>query len=530
MQRSSGPWPLFDVTYAAGTYVAVGGTFPSSSTLGVGVVLTSQDGVVWSVRNVSGGPFFSVAYGQGIFATVGGFDGNSGTSFIWTSNDATNWVPGDNSPLLLTKVAYAQGKWMVGQGNLYNGGPFYLVAAAIYASDNLENLSLVVSNSSGIEGFAFANGKFVAARENGTFLTSADGLTWTNPAPEPLSLYFHDLKYLNGSFVGVGDNTLSFSSDGTIWTNAPQTNNLLSITYGNGRYIAGGEYRTVWTSMDALNWTNAAPDLEIFPYLADVHVAFGNGTFIGASGYYADILTSPDGVNWSVQQLTNGFNYTYFQDVTFGNRVFVAVSTPLIATSSDGTNWLVIDTNNSLTGVASGNGKLVAVGANVIMTSVDGTNWTTQASSKFGLLSKVAFGGGFFVAVANQPAGQTTLPESAIWVSSDGLHWSKRNSRTSRGLTTVAFGNGTFAIAGDNSLILQSDPIINLSLTMSGIPQLLLNGPTNRNYRIECSDTLNPNAPWATFTNLTLSESPSSFIDTNWTNHSTRFYRAVLAQ
>src|SRR6185437_6973449 len=110
--------------------------------------------------------------------------------------------------------------------------------------------------------------------------------------------------------------------------------------------------------------------------------------------------------------------------------------------------------------VAAGNGRFVAVGPDVVMTSSDGINWNTQTSMQFGLLTKVAFGGGFFVAVATQPYyNGPAYSESGIWISRDGVHWSKRDSNSARGLSTVAFGSSTFVVGGDSSLILQSDPV-----------------------------------------------------------------------
>jgi hypothetical protein len=526
--RASGDWPLSDVAFGSGTYVAVGGSPATANTAGIGVVLTSPDGVVWSLGTLISEPFYSVAYGGGVFATI------SATSYgdasgVWTSSDGRDWLPTATSPYYLSRIIYGQGKWIAGQGQPSNFS--YFGTGATYASDDLENWSEVVSNSVGIAGIASAKGKFAAARQDGTFSISADGVTWTNTAPEPLTFYFRDLKYLNGSFVGVGNYSASFSPDGTVWTNAVAlSNNLISITYGNGLYVAGGEYRTVWTSTDGVNWTNPAPDIGIYPYSSDVHVAFGNGTFVGAAGYSADILTSPDGLNWSVQQLTNGSYYIYFEDITFGNGRFVAVSPQIIATSADGTNWFVSTPTNAPSAVASGNGKFVAVGPDFIMTSTDGTNWTSQISSQFGPLSKVAFGGGFFVAVASQPYSQGLPVESPIWISSDGIHWTRSRSKTSRGLSNVTFGDGTFVIAGDNSLILQSDPIINLSLAITGVPQLLLSGPINRSYRIDCTSDLSTTNQWTPLTNITVSESPATFTDTTWTNCPARFYRAVLLQ
>ncbi len=530
--RSSGDWELFDVIQAGGMYVAVGGQQATASTVGEGVILTSPDARVWTRRVLtSGSPFLTVAYGGGQFAVAGGYQYQ--TDFIWTSDDALTWQMNDTSVLYglygSLSLFYGQGKWVLVEGNSYGS---YFGTGTILVSTNLLDWSDLVTNTLPVSGIAFANGRFIASRIDGTFLSSSDGLNWVNPVSQPQLFSFNDLEYVNGSFLGVGGNQLVFSGDGSVWTNSitvTNTGNLLSITYGNGRYVAGSEYRTIWTSTDGLNWTNPAPDLSIYPYASDVAVAYGNGVFVGVAGYEGDVLTSPDGLNWTVQQLnTNANTYVYFRDVKFGNGRFVAVSDYAIATSIDGTNWLFNSTSQPLRGVACGNENFVAVGDNTILTSNDGTNWISQISGQFGVLSAVAFGGGFFVATGPGIYSPGLSVEAPIWISSDGIHWSSRHSKTSRGLLNVAFGNGTFVIGGETGAILQSDPVMYLTLTMQPAPQLLLWGPVNRSYRIEYANSMSPSSQWAELATVMANQIPASFSDPSWTNSTTRFYRAVL--
>ena len=93
------------------------------------------------------------------------------------------------------------------------------------------------------------------------------------------------------------------------------------ITFGNGRYVAGSGSRNVLTSLDGVNWTNPAPQLNIAPAVANVAVAYGNGVFVGASGYLGDTLTSPDGLQWTVQD-PNGIAFRLDQVASFGSQVY----------------------------------------------------------------------------------------------------------------------------------------------------------------------------------------------------------------
>jgi hypothetical protein len=536
--RSSGIWELFDIVQAEGLYVAVGGIAGTVNALPAGVILTSPDGRIWTRRAPTlSQPCLSVAYGAGLFAIVS--QNQYGTSVVLTSDDGVNWQSNDTgTQYSLAGLAYGNGTWVAVVGSI--DYPSYGVGT-ILASDNMLDWSEVYSNAFPINGVVFGGGRFIASRGNGTFLISSNGLNWANPFPESLPLFFQDLKYLNGTFVGIDWNQIVFSTDGTVWTNIAVLSNtnsgfdLASICYGNGRYVAGGAYRTVWTSTDGLTWTNPAPELNEAPYSSDVVVAYGNGVFVGAAGYQGDILTSPDGLNWTLQQLqTNAYPAVSFRDVTFGQGRFVAVAQNAIATSSDGTNWnFAMPDNSNLTGVASGNGRFVAIGANVIMTSSDGTNWVAQNSTAFGQMTDIAFGDGFFAATAGFHSFTSPRDESLIWISTDGVHWSKRSSRTPLIFFKIAFGNGTFVLGGSllggsAGAILQSDPLVNLAMTMQAVPQLFLWGPTNRPYRIEYLNGINPSNTWMPLTTVVPSESPAQFSDVSWTNSANRFYRAVL--
>ncbi len=542
---SSGPWELYDVIHAGGLFVAAGGS--DSTTGSTCVILTSTDGVVWTPRLLNnGGPFVSLACGEGTFAALsryGGYSAYGGyltPSALWLSDTGLNWQQNNwlaQSFHNAANIAYGGGRWVLTVGNVYDpafgfGGGFGGTGEML-ASDDLLNWVQVVSNSSPVTGVAFGNGKFVSSQEEGSFLCSSDGLNWTNPWPQAaIGPVLRDLKYLNGQFWDVAYNQLASSLDGVVWTNTiavTNTSSLHSITFGKGLYVAGSQYRTIWISADGANWTNPAPNLSVQPYVADVAVAFGNGVFVGAAGYSADILTSSDGTNWLVQQLqTNAAQYVYFGDVTFADDRFVAVSDNAIATSSDGTNWSFMSGSFGVRSVAGGNGKFVTVGRNVIMVSSDGTNWISQRSSALGFLTDVAFGNGYFVATEGRESGVALRTETGTWVSKDGMHWSRRPSGTSRALSQIAFGNGTFVLGAEDSAILQSDPMVVLEPRQAAPSQLLLYGPVNRIYRIDFRDGLKLAQGWNPLATLVVTNSPAQFFDASWTNSPQRFYRAVL--
>jgi hypothetical protein len=118
-------------------------------------------------------------------------------------------------------------------------------------------------------------------------------------------------------------------------------------------------------------------------------------------------------VNWTVREtgISGSLNA-----VAFGNNIFVVVGTdhwgPLailpsrvILTSPDGVNWTVIDSERVpvfvLYDVTYGNNTFVAVGVDGLdLTSTDGLNWRTR-SQETGVMGRVTYWNGTFVGVGD---------------------------------------------------------------------------------------------------------------------------------
>jgi hypothetical protein len=166
----------------------------------------------------------------------------------------------------------------------------------------------------------------------------------------------------------------SGSEAGAIWTlRVPGFNNLNSVTYGNGLFVAVGGSRdssTILISRDGVTWTQRTSPTR--SWLRDV--TYGNGRFV-AVGWNGTILTSRDGVSWTQRALGR----IDLEGVTYGNGRFVAVGESwyrfggaTILTSPDGVDWTArrSPTRDNLNGVAYGNGLFVAVGSfGTILTS-----------------------------------------------------------------------------------------------------------------------------------------------------------------
>lgn len=531
--QASGPWQLEDVTYAEGLFVAAGGIGTEINQQHIRVLLTSTNAQSWAIRVLTyGPPFRSLTYGDGQFAVTTSPDPWNGFSSLWSSTNGLDWQP--LPPVAMSayqsRLTYGDGLWV-----LVNGVADYPVNPGdILCSADLLNWTTAYTNSQSLSAVTFAGDKFVAAGYNGVLLTSADGTNWANPVAGIPDLFFLQLTFLNGRFVGVNPEQFFFSSNGVNWATAPaptNTGRLVSLAFGHGLYVAGGEYRSVWISTNGAEWSTPETNLSLYPYGGNTHVAFGNGVFVGASGSQADILTSPDGLNWMTQTLvTNDGDSVYFNDLTFANGRFVAVANTAIATSLDGTNWHLLRTNLGLYSVAGGAGHFAAVGGNILASSNDGTNWVSQFSNDPGSISDVAFGAGWFVATtttdySSPPPIKQPRP---YWISPDGFNWIRRTASTPQDMWPVAFGDGTFIAGTEHGGLLQTDPLITLALRPGSPTELGISGPRYRQYQVQYRDEITTTNDWALLGTLVVTNEPGWIQDPTATNAPRRFYRAAL--
>ena len=125
------------------------------------------------------------------------------------------------------------------------------------------------------------------------------------------------------------------SADGVFWEreNSSTTNELNTVMFVNGLFVAGGGLGTILTSTDGVTWTNRSSTTKSNLY----EIAFGNGKFV-AVGYGGVLLTSPDAIDWTTANSGTLFS---LRGVAYGNGTFVAVASgDNIMTSTVGVNWV----------------------------------------------------------------------------------------------------------------------------------------------------------------------------------------------
>jgi len=219
--------------------------------------------------------------------------------------------------------------------------------------------------------------------------------------------------YGNGIFVAVPydtSNTCSIvSTDGVNWTESPDSyeGEWLSVCYGNGLFVAVNSSNLpgeqIMTSVDGLNWTLRAPTNPTM-VLSLQGVAFGNNLFVAVgfshTAYKNAILYSSDGINWyEIVSLDTGHSGSKWASVCYGGGQFVAAAyttdgfdtdgTHFVMTSDNGIDWAWQSTDQCYViaaALAYGNNTYVGVGwgsGNSIMTSPDGENWSPSNSTLY---------------------------------------------------------------------------------------------------------------------------------------------------
>jgi hypothetical protein len=260
-----------------------------------------------------------------------------------------------------------------------------------------------------------------------------------------------------------------------------QTNQLYFVDSNNGSnylmYSSSGTLLYNFSSLigvDGTQLNSTVTGLGTAGYLSSIPTATGTGTWVatgitsnfGTNDPTGTIVYSLDSRTWL--NASGGFT-RYGVGAVFGNGVWVAigdnsdginpsVNNGYIQRSIDGgATWSYTNYTGSLTtaprGIGYGNGLFIAtfqhegpVGS-ALRYSGDGINWSNSVNNAFqgGVASRVAYGGGIWVAVGWSPLG--SINGTAVW-SPDGSNWTNATSVcwTSTNVWGVGFDGSRFVI------------------------------------------------------------------------------------
>lgn len=450
----SGRWETRASTDATNTFHAVafgGGRFLAVGDRGL--MATSTNGTAWRVlatgerQTLHGVAYSPTLDGVGAFVAVGA-PGNyltdpppGASNKVIVYNGGESWVTWPlATPHTLRGIAFGQGRFIaVGDGDT--------VLMSVVPSKWFPRAATGAGN---LRGVAFGLDLFVAVGERGARTSNDAGVTWTS------SLDGQDLTsvgYALGRFVAwAGNRQRWFSTDGLHWTEiGGDSTKLRAITAWEGTLLGVGGEGAAWmaNSPEGLSWTENPLDLSR-PTDELLATASGGGRVV-AIGRSGTVLSRRGSEAW---QMTTLAGPEIFARITFGAGTFVAATMSGVLTSTNGVIWErhVPANGGAVADVAFAEGRFVATGLNLdsryqIWSSTNGRDWEPRLTgAPAQRLLGVAHGNGRWVVVGNWLGHLGVLPAIA-WFSSDGVTWTESTFDTEPGVTVlnqVTFGSGFF--------------------------------------------------------------------------------------
>jgi hypothetical protein len=265
----------------------------------------------------------------------------------------------------------------------------------VLQSDDGSAWNQVASPANAVSGVTFGQGAYVAVGRAGSILRSTDGRTWSQQASGE-SQDLGAIAFGQGRFVVAGSSitatngtqqTILISPDGIHWSSqllsASNYDFVTSVGFGNGKFVAGGAYGSVWSSSDGNQWAQSQPSSQFGYSLTGI--AFGPGLDLVVGGRPAETfalaagirLWSTDGLQWSSKL---DLSIAPLQVAAYGNGFYVTAGSSggAIYSSEDGLCWAARQSpvSEGFGGAAFGANTfvLVGTGGTILQSGVVDTN------------------------------------------------------------------------------------------------------------------------------------------------------------
>jgi hypothetical protein len=443
---------LVDLAVSSNLVVAVGDN---------AVIFSSSDGAKWAFQTVAPNAgqnwLLSVAWGAGTFVTTGegGYVATSPDGSHWTSR--TSGVQAD-----LTRVAWINstnrdgvfpytGFWAVSG----SGGAIYSTNLGVtWHSFNITggtNLLYTVSANFG-SGLVAGDTEVLLSNNGNTWLSQTSGSG--SPEPAPAWTYLTALwDDTNGAYRLVGDTGMmvqgAYTNRQYYWTEQfPSTRDWLwQVTTANDLYVAVGDNARIMTSPNGIDWTVEALELTNSIAGSPTNTVFlcigGDTNLLLTAGNHGSLAVSPS--EFAPVLVTNLDGTVFTNYINLQGLLWFAQPAP---------------TTNDLAGACVFRNSYFLVGGNATaLSSVNGTNWTKLSVPTTNYLSGLAPSTNLLVATGDQ---------GVILSSPDGHTWTKRTSGTTNWLFRVRYLNGTFLAEGENGTLLKSTNGLSWTAVTSG--------------------------------------------------------------
>ncbi len=438
-----------------------------------GTILTSDNGVDWeSQSSINGGaPVQGLVYGNGGFmAATGSKESNgNGGSLAFMSIDGDKWVP--ETVEGLAELNYLD----VAFGNEKFIAPSKEGQVAIIGKGSGSTDVKPVSTKE-LRAASYGDDLFIVAGVQGEVYSSTDGTTWADISSDK----FNFQKLLDQQ--QSGKNAIDKIFDGTKGDLNNLSINFNAATFGEGKHIIAGSGGAIFYSTNGgKGWKFAAAN----PFTTKENINsldYADGMFI-AGGTNGKTALSVDGINWyeediAFPEVADGQKGNYnVNALANGNGVVVGVSSVATVANIDiGSSnssakifkqsksysdfeWGIQESQpgGDLRSAAFGDGKFVAGGGNgTLLLSKDGSTWN-ELEKIDGVIQGLAYGkGGFFAATGNKNGSGS----GAIYKSdNNGENWVESEAQNLNYLDLATDGKeeGSYAAVSQDGSIVVND-------------------------------------------------------------------------
>lgn len=318
-QRNQGPGIVMRSVAASGERIVVVGHDVVAY-----YVLTSTDGINWTVALTGGGELNAVRWIDNEFVAVG--------NTILRSGNGTNWQQSPVPDVTFTDLAHGTGVYVAVTAN-----------GALYSSPDAASWTQRDSLGEAATSIVWTGSQFTTCGTGGVCATSPDGITWTRRFSPP-AIYLQSIARSTFRYVAAGIHGYVLTSeDGLSWTSrpTPTTETITNVVWSGTQFVAvtdgwDGIHQTGGKSLvstDGVSWTvhptGAPVNLNAVAYAAPL------GKYIAVGGEGA-ILGSSDGQLWTAE--ASGTDATLSDVIWLGTRFVVAAEAPFMFRSVS-TRW-----------------------------------------------------------------------------------------------------------------------------------------------------------------------------------------------
>jgi hypothetical protein len=271
----------------------------------------SADAESWLVTapatNAPTAPFNGGAFIDSVFF------GFTTTAGLYKSSDAINWSVASSVVQWPTSIVKAAGKLvMIGQKNTTNPSPVTLATST--DGGTTWTAGTGSPSTSAWNGLAFGNNVFVAVGPGGKSITSNDGVTWVT-SPDVVGAEFQAITFSSfaSKFVAVGNEGKIFTSaNGVSWTSSTHNynvqTNLLTVECNTTICVSSGSVYSIGAiassigadptaviSTDLSQWRTKGFSVspQINKAIAQINSKWA------VVGEFGSLITSTDGLNWA---------------------------------------------------------------------------------------------------------------------------------------------------------------------------------------------------------------------------------------